>query len=729
MLLQGAMDIADLRRRAVRAHAVGDLKQAEVFYTQLLGVEPAPDIASNYGALLRSQGRLEEAEAHYRSALSAFPDDIHLLCNACNLLRDRGQAEETIALLKVGLQNNQNNYSLRQALALSLHHCRRIEEALQLLPQLVSENPSCLETRLEYGACLAKRDSPHDALQQFREASALAPEDVRPVANQITILVQLGQLNDAERLLALDGLDLESPRMLGARAELLFAQGDVESALALHQKLTQYEPKVPDHWLNVAACHKALRRIVAPTLALEKAFSLDPSRLDVQFALGGSLVEQGRCGEGLQFLQNSLDQPGISDEVFTVHQFVSSCYRLLPPDQLRLEVQRWEQRRALPLQQISKDRIRDPGLHRPLKVGYLSPDFCNHPVGRFMAPLLEAHDPSQVEVVALFCGRINDHFTQRIQRACSSWHDLRFGRDEEMARYLADLQLDVIVELGGYSSDQRLRPLFARPAPIQLSYLGYPASTYLGCIDGWIGDPACFGPDQSSQCGDNEQLLPLSRSYIAYPLPEDAPLPERRAPDRRFRFGCFNHSRKLSDECLDRFVRVIQAVPGSILVLKSTTFEEVEEQARIKARLQQRGLALDQIEMYTRSPDTRSHLASYGLMDVALDTWPYSGTTTSCEALWMGVPVLTVLGDVMVERQTSAVLAAANLGSAISASMDQLVQKAQLLASQGCRDTAQRMALRQHVANSDLADCTSLARSLEHLYRHLWSSRGFEARL
>ena len=724
------MNAAQLRRQALQAHGSGSWQLAEEAYLQLLKLQPSADMAANYGGLLRTCGRLADAEAHYQRALQAFPHDPQLLCNACNLLRDQGKAEATLPLLQEALAHHPGHHALRKALALSLHHCNEVAQALRLLPELVAEQPQCLELRLEWGACLAKTEAPEQAVMQFEQALVLAPEDSRALANLITMLVDLGRLQAARERLEQGGGDDQTPRMLGAEAQLLMAEGDVAGALALHQQLTEREPSVADHWLNVAACHKELRRMVAPTEALQQALRLDPSRLDVQLALGSFLVELGRHREGLQLLQGTLDPKQIKDVPFTVHQFVTSCYRLLPAAQLRAEVQRWEEQRAIALKNLCCDRIRDPDPHRRLRVGFLSPDFGNHPVGRFMAPLLEAHDPAQLDLVALSCGRQDDRFTARIRNACSSWHDLRFGRDEEMARYLADLQLDVIVELGGYSSKHRLRPLMARPAPIQLSYLGYPASTFLSCIDGWIGDHACFGgAHQAAECGPHEQLLPLPRAYLAYPMPEEASAPQRTAPDPRFRFGSFNHSRKLSDGCLDRFMRVVTAVPGSVLVLKSTTFEEAAERERIHARLLQRGLDPQRLELLPRSAGPAEHLASYGRVDVALDTWPYSGTTTSCEALWMGVPVLTVLGEAMVDRQTASVLMAAGLQAAISATEEEMVAKAVRMAALGPRDQQQRLALRRHLQASELADPASLARALEALYRRLWQQRPYAARL
>jgi len=218
-------------------------------------------------------------------------------------------------------------------------------------------------------------------------------------------------------------------------------------------------------------------------------------------------------------------------------------------------------------------------------------------------------------------------------------------------------------------------------------------------------------------------LLQLPRCYLAYQPQPETPEPERTAPDGRFRFGSFNHSRKLSDPCLDLFAAVLRAVPGSLLVLKSTTFVEAAERQRIAGRLAARGIGPERLELLEWVFGNHNHLALYGRMDAAIDTLPYSGTTTTCEALWMGVPVLTLLGEVMVERQSAAVLAGAGLEAAIATTEADLLKRARLLAQKGPRSTEDRWALRRHVAASPLADPAGLVASLEQLYRQLWVQR------
>ena len=718
-----------LRQRAAEAHLSGRLAEAEQAYRDLLDSAPSADVAANLGALLRGQARLEDARVHYTWALEAFPDDLQVLLNACNLLRDLGHAEATLPLLQRALQRLPQDASLRQALALSLHHCARIGEALALLPALVAERPDDLNLRLEFGACLAKQGRQDEALTQFAEAAALAPADLRPVGNQITMLTDLGRHQEALQLLEAAPGRGQDPQLIGAEAGLQFAMNDVVRAAELHRQLTTLQPHEANHWLNLASCQKHLRQMVAPLQSLQQGLKQAPHRLDLQLSLGSLLVEHGRHEEGLQFLQCLVDHPDASDIAHSIYQFAAAGNRLLPAARLRQHMERWERERGLKPSELWSDRIRDPDPNRPLRVGYLSPDFCNHPVGRFVEPIFAGHDRRQVEVIGLSCGRHHDEHHHRLRECCDGWHDLRYGDDLHIARFLSDLRLDVLVELGGHTSDQRLRLLTARPAPIQLSYLGYPASTYLNCIDGWIGDPVLFGAAQENEKGPREELLRLSRCYLAFQPSAGTPEPHRMAADERFRFGSFNHSRKLSDQSLDLFAAVLRAVPESVLVLKSTTFVEEAERLRIAGRLAQRGIGAERLELLDWVQGSENHLALYGCMDAAIDTLPYSGTTTTCEALWMGVPVLTLLGDVMVDRQSAAVLAGAGLEAAIARTRDDLLQRARLLASRGPRTREDRLALRAHVAQSALADTQGLVRGLEALYRQLWQRRSLFWRL
>ena len=233
------------------------------------------------------------------------------------------------------------------------------------------------------------------------------------------------------------------------------------------------------------------------------------------------------------------------------------------------------------------------------------------------------------------------------------WVDLRFRTTPQRARIVADLRLDVLVELGGFTGKSPLEVLCLRPAPVQLSYLGYPGPTYLQCIDAWLGDSVLF-----------EELNPVDRSahslielggYMVFDSGGELPSPKRTA-GKRFRFGSFNHARKLTQATIDLFCRVMEAIPEAELVLKSISFCEAAEQQRIRQRFEKSGLDSTRLILLDWVENGLNHLQRYSEVDVALDPIPYGGATTTAEALWMGVPVVALAGKGMVGRLSASLL-------------------------------------------------------------------------
>ena len=250
-------------------------------------------------------------------------------------------------------------------------------------------------------------------------------------------------------------------------------------------------------------------------------------------------------------------------------------------DQARSLEQRNQRQNPNPLW---PDTILKPLEGRKLRVGYLSADLANHPVGRFLLPVLNNHNRERVEVWALSCGPHDDWITDQIREKVDHWVDLQFGTAAQCARVVADLRLDVLVELGGFTGDSRLELLCYRPAPVQLSYLGYPGPTFLSCIDGWLGDSVLFEQLNPVDQGAHP-LIELKGGYMVFDTGGELPAPKRSAGER-FRFGSFNHARKLT-QSIDLFCRVMAANPGRNF--QSISFCEADEQKRIRRRFEQAG--------------------------------------------------------------------------------------------------------------------------------------------
>ena len=704
---------------AQAAHQAGRHEEAERLYRMILSQDLNGDAAAGLGALLRGSGRSKEAETHYRWALNNCEWSPILISNACNWLREEGHVKDSLTWLSVGLQRWPKDLHLRWGLALSLHHAGKPEQALRQLEKLMNEHGRRPLLMRETLACLLEVERWDEALSTVEAIRHSQPEDVNLLQQQIKLLQRLQRSEEAWEILREQTI-LEGFELLKLKATLLIGDGNYQKALPLFEKIVTNEPDKGDNWLNLAACQKNMKLMVAPLKTLEMAVEQHPERSDLLQALGSIMIEHGRWQEGWPLLEKSTASENSSDVQHFNLQFSAAGNRLIEAKELRERAQRWENKRSLAKTPLWSDNIKDRSPNRRLRIGYLSQDLHNHPVGRFIEPVLKRHDRQQIEIIGVSCGRIHDDHSDKLKEHCDSWLDINGLNDGTAARKIADLELDILVELGGYTGGQRLRLLTAKPAPIQLSYLGYFASTHLQCIDGWIGDKVVF-PKGLEEEAIGQTLYRLQRCYMSYE-PDSWITPERTAKDERFRFGCFNHSRKLSDPTLDLFAKVLKSVPESLLVLKSQTFCELREQERILKRLTDRGIAKERIELLDRTIEANEHLSMYGKMDIALDPIPYGGATTTAEALWMGVPVICIASEGMVGRLSAAVLSGAGLEAAIATTEDGYITLAKRVASIGKRTNQQRQEIRDHLLKSDLMDSNGLARSLEKLYRYCWHS-------
>ena len=707
-----------VRATAWTHHRAGNRVEAEQLYRQLLEHQADQSDAANLGALLREQGRLQEALQHYQVWLERFPGAADLSLNAANCAIAAGAFDQAHGWLGAALSLKPQHRPLVQAQA-RLHQAeQRWDLALPLLEELCRDHGEDASVWLDMGLAQHRQGRRPEALASFEQAARLAPADPRAAANRLTVLGELGRWEEAHALV--EGLPKtvrDSILVRGAVAHLLMGQQLMVEAAAEFAQLCELEPEQPLHWLNHTACLRNLKHNMAALAVAKRGSILHPLHNDLKHALGQSLADVGKQPQAMALLWEGEGQADAltAQQLFNL-QFLGAGYRLIEGETLANLAQRWEEKqRSQGVGPLWGDRIRRPLADRPLRVGYLSADFCNHPVGRFLLPVLEQHDPAAVEVAGLSCGPHNDAMQAQLRQHCQHWLDLRFCSDLEAARMVSDLELDVLVELGGFTAGSRLAILCHRPAPVQLSYLGYFAPTYLSCVDGWVGDAALFG-GLDARDRDAQRLLMAEGGYMAY---RDGALPELEAvnTDRPFRFGSFNHARKLSAGAIALFCAVMAAVPDAELVLKSISFVEEAEQERVRRLFVEGRLATQRLRLLPWVEGRSHHLDCYSEIDVGLDPLPYGGATTTCEALAMGVPVVSLAGEGMVGRLSASVLQHAGCGAWIAHTPEQYVAIAQGLAAEGRRGCAPRQALRHQVLSSPLADGQRLARQLERLYR------------
>lgn len=361
---------------------------------------------------------------------------------------------------------------------------------------------------------------------------------------------------------------------------------------------------------------------------------------------------------------------------------------------------------------------RDPDPERRLRVAYASPDFANHSCSYFLAPLLAAHDRAAVEVFAYSDVAAPDGVTAAFRGLDLVWRDMT-GRDDEsfLAQARAD-GIDVLVDCAGHTTGNRMGVFARRAAPVQTTWLGYPGTTGLDTFDARLVDSET-DPDGARA---SEPFVRVAGGFLAYLPPPYAPEPGPPPFARKghVTFGSFNNLPKLNPRTLELWARAVAPVPNARLLIKARGLDEDATAARVRASLARAGLAAERVELRGFVDGVDAHIALYGEIDIALDPTPYNGTTTTCEALWMGVPVLTLAGDRHAGRVGVSLLTRAGLSDLIAASPEGFAANAAALAQDGEKLAELRAGLRARLAASPLCDGRRLAREFETVYRAAW---------
>lgn len=365
---------------------------------------------------------------------------------------------------------------------------------------------------------------------------------------------------------------------------------------------------------------------------------------------------------------------------------------------------------------------RNRDAHRPLNIGFIGPDFFRHSVTYFIEGLLEHLDRSQYKLFVYHTNRQRDQVTDRLEKLVHTFRHVKQEQPAALARIIANDQIDILIDLAGYTQVHGITVLSARPAPVLATYCGYPNTTGSSRV-GWrvvdsYTDPA------GAEAFATERLLRLDPCFLCYrpeaDAPDIAPLPA--LAKGHITFGSFNAQRKFNRRVGELWRRVLERVPNSRLAIKSINFTEPASLAFARQQLQGFGLPIDRVDILPAPQSAREHLAQYGQVDIALDTYPYHGTTTTCESLWMGVPVVTLAGSAHAARVGVSLLTNAGMSDWIAQSADGYVDIAARAAADTVSLTTLRGGLRQRLLASPLCDQDAFARRFEVALRTMWTT-------
>jgi len=463
-----------------------------------------------------------------------------------------------------------------------------------------------------------------------------------------------------------------------------------------------------------------LSRLEEARIACERAILLNPRNADAYNNLGNILADMGYLEKAEESYRRALDlDPGHSASHSNL-LFQLAAAAKLTSVQLVAELRRWDRTHGEEgrTNQIPV-RVLEAASDRRLRVGYVSPDLRKHVVSCFFTPLLAAHDRTGFEIFCYDAGvSPADATTEHLRSIAEHWRIVDDKNDEELARLIHKDRIDVLVDLSGHTANNRLKAFTYRPAKVQVTYLGFFASTGLEAMDYWITDTVLHPLDSREMAAESIYRLP--RCWVCYRPPETAPaVSSRPAGDEQIVFGCFQKLSKLTSEVIKTWSQLLHELPGSRLLLMGAPLIGQGVQQLILDRFAHHGVLPEQL-LFRKGASFEQYLATYAEVDIVLDTFPRTGGTTTAEALWMGVPVVTLAGDRYVERISASKLSSVGLEELITHSQEEYISRVISLAHDQALRSDLRSSLRARVARSPLCDAESLARAMEAAYTSMW---------
>jgi len=738
----------------------GHLDEGIELIRRAIAINPAiPHYYNNLGNGLGSKGLLDEAVAAYRQALRLRPDYPEAHNNLGNVLFDKNQFDEAIACYRQAIRLKGDFAEAHNNLGVALSNEGLFDEAIAEYRAALRLKGDYADAHNNLGNALRKKELLDDAIAAYRQALRLRPNYAEAYSNLGNALYGKGQFDDAiasyRQSLKLKPNNSDAHNNLG---NVLRRKGLFDDAISAYRQALRFKPDSAEACSNLGNALRDNGQIAESIAAHQQSIRLNPKYAEAYSSLGHALRDTGLPDEAIAAyrraiqLKSDFAEPyhglgivqvdtGLHDEGIGSYRhaiqidpnhvkahsnlILALLYRSEEdPAATKAEHRVWAEQFARPLAGKIKDHGNDRSPQRRLRIGYVSADLRRHPVGYLLMPLFERHDRANFEIHCYFNYRRADDLTDRFKQFCNVWRDIADLSDEEVATRIRSDAIDVLVDLSAHTRGNRLLVFARKPAPIQVTYLAYPGTTGLDTIDYRITDPhfdgggEAYHPPGEPEGHYTEQSFRLPRTYWCYQPPtadfDQTPLPAAGAGF--VTFGCLNNFCKVTPAVLKTWSEVLSAVPDARLILHAL---DGSHRDRVRKIFAEGGIESGRL-IFTGWAPFPEHLARYRQIDIALDPFPYVGGITTCDALWMGVPVVTLAGRTAIGRGGVSILSNVGLTNLIAQSRDEYVRVAKALADDKARLGDFRSTIRQQMKRSPLMDAKQFAADIENAYRQMW---------
>jgi predicted O-linked N-acetylglucosamine transferase (SPINDLY family) len=700
---------------AFQHHRSGQLPQAEAFCRQILAQQPDhPDALHLLGLIAHQAGRNDLAVDLIRRAIVLTPSNADAHNNLGLALKDLGRLDEAIAAHRQAIALDPTYPEAYSNLGVALKDRGQLDDAIAALRQAIGLNPNLPEAHNNLGNALRDKGQLDDAIAAYRRAVALRPGYPQAHGNLGIVLKDKGQLDEAiaafQQAIALRPGYAQAYCNLGSA---LRGKGQLDGAIAALQQAIALKADYPEAYSNLGNALRDDGRLDDAIAAYRQAIALNPELAEAHGNLGIALKDGGRLDDAIAAYRRAMairpDYPEAhSNLLLAIHYHPGYDAQAIAE-----EHRRWDRQHAQPLKRFIQPHANDRSPERRLRIGYVSPDFRDHVVGRNLLPLFRHADRQQFEVICYAQVLRPDAMTGQFQQHADGWRSTVGLSDEQVAELIRGDRIDILVDLALHTPQNRLLVFARKPAPVQVSFAGYPESTGLSTIDYRLSDP--YLDPQSP----DDSIIRLPHSFWCYDPLESREVPINPLPALQsgfVTFGCLSNFCKINENVLALWASVLRQVEHSRLLLLS---KQGSHRQRTLDFLNQEGVSPDRVEFIPPQP-RRKYMELYHRIDLGLDTFPYNGHTTSLDSFWMGVPVVTLVGQTPVSRAGWCQLSNLGLPELAAHAPGEFASIAVKLAKDLPRLQELRQTLRQRMEQSPLMDATGFARGIEAAYRQIW---------
>jgi len=702
--------------------------EAEPLYRQILAAEPKHfDALHNLGVLCFQTKRYEPAIDLIRRAVALRPDSPEAQCNLGNSLRENRQLDESITSYLRAISLRPNYAEAYGNLGSALNLKGQFDEAVAACRQSILLRPGYAEAHYTLGSSLAAKGRIEDAIAAYRQAIALRSNLPEAYNNLGNTLKDKGEFDEAiaayRQAIALRPGFAEAYCNLG---NVLRDKQQVDDAIAAYRRAIALHPNLSEAYNNLGNALKDTGEFDEAVAVYRQAIALRPTFAEAYCNLGTVLRDKQQPDDAIAAFRQALALDPDYAEADSNLVYALHFHPAYDPQTIAGELRRWNRQHAEPLRAFIQEHSNDRDPDRRLRIGYVSPDFSDHVIGRNLLPLFRHHDRREFDITCYAQVLCPDPTTRQFQQLADRWHSIVGVSDEQAAQLIRDDQIDILVDLSLHLAHNRLLIFARKPAPVQVTFGGYPGSTGLSTIDYRLSDPyldpfdaAHGGPPGVDESMYSEQTVRLPDTFWCYDPLEDGDVVVNSLPalEKGFiTFGCLNNFCKINPTILALWAQVMKQVENSRLMLLMKPGSHRQETLD---RLSQQGI--DPATVQINPPQShRRYLESYHRIDLGLDSFPYNGHTTSLDSLWMGVPVVTLVGQSAVSRAGWCQVSNLGLRELAAANPEQFVEIAVELAKDLPRLAHLRSTLRRRMEQSPLMDAAKFARNIESAYRQMW---------